>query len=96
LTRVVLIVPANPWGYMVEDIVSFAIKIVRGYGVDIEYTVLYSIDESRAIISIDGKDIVYGGNQLPSVKDIVDLVIIASTPLNTLSRDNDSGVYVET
>ena len=95
MTKVVLIVPCNPWGYMVEDIVSFAVKIARNYGINVTYTVLYSIDESRAIVSINNRDIIYKETTLPNLDDLVDLIIISSTPARTISKDYTDELAVE-
>jgi len=95
LTKVVLIVPCNPWGYMVEDIISFAVKIARSYGINVTYTVLYSVDETRAIVSINNKDIVYDETTLPNIDDLVDLIVISSTPSETLSKDYVDELAIE-
>ena len=95
LTKVVLIVPCNPWGYMVEDIVSFAVKIARSYGINVTYTALYSVDETRAIVSINNKDIVYDETTLPNMDDLVDLIVISSMPSETLSKDYVDELAIE-
>ena len=95
MTKVVLIVPCNPWGYIVEDIISFAVKIARSYGINVTYTVLYSVDETRAIVSINDKDIVYDETILPKLDDLVDLIVISSTPSGTLSKDYVNELAIE-
>lgn len=95
LTKVVLIVPCNPWGYMVEDIISFAVKIARSYGINVTYTVLYSVDENKAIVSINNKDIVYDKKTLPNIDDLVDLIVISSAPAETLSKNNAIRATIE-
>ncbi len=96
MTKVVLIVPCNPWGYMVEDIVSFAVKIARSHGISVTYTVLYSVDENRAILSINNKDIAYDETTLPNLDDLVDLIVISSAPSESPTKSYIDEIAIET
>ncbi|RLG79705.1 MAG: hypothetical protein DRO40_12350 [Thermoprotei archaeon] len=88
MPKAVLVVNKTPYSFMVEDIVAYAVDIVRrSYGIDLSLDKVYSDEAKDPILIIDDIPIKLSKN-LPRISEIVDLIIISVS----LDSTNTKGV----
>ncbi|RLG83490.1 MAG: hypothetical protein DRO40_04485 [Thermoprotei archaeon] len=78
--KIIFIRGLNDIDVILEDILKQAIKIIRNhYGIHVDYEVLFSPDKESTLV-INGH--VIKVKKIPSIKELVDLIIMLSKPMN--------------
>ncbi len=82
----VLIISHNPRGYMIIDIVRHALEIIeKNYGIKIDLKTYYLPENSKSSEKIVIENISYELNDIPSIRDLIDIILMSLVPRNTES-----------